>query len=111
MNGLQDLLGGDYDPLTDPPRTLAHFRVAAAALDRLEDPKGRWLEHWQKLGVNRSDRRGMLRRLKRAVGKKHLAQLRGLAATARKVRANIKIASTVAAEERAEALDILDGSP
>lgn len=104
MRGLEDILT-EYNPFEEPPKTLAHFRVAAAALDRLEDPKGKWVEHWASLGVNRKMRRAMLTKLKRRVGRRSLSELRRIAAMARAVRTKNKIAATLAAERKAELLD------
>ena len=101
MRGVEDLLQ-DYDPFRDKPRTLSDFRIAAAALERLEDPKNRWGDHWERAGVNRKERRKMLRLLKKKVGKKHLAELRKIAAAAQAVRLKNKIAATLAAQRKAE---------
>lgn len=101
MQGLDDLFG-EYNPLRDKPRTLKHIRIAALALERLEDPHKEWTEHWQEQGVNRRNRRAMLKRLRRAVGSKNLALMRTLVATARKVRACSKIAAAVAAKDKTD---------
>lgn len=104
MLGLEDILDG-YNPFEEPPTTLAHYRVAAAALDRLEDPKKKWVEHWAARGVNRKMKRTMLSQLKRMVGKKPLAELRRIAVMARSVRTKNKIWATLVAERKAELLD------
>ncbi len=101
MRGVEDLLQ-EYDPFRDRPRTLSDFRIAAAALERLEDPKNRWTEHWERAGVNRKERRRMLRLLKKKVGKKHLAELRQIAEAAKAVRLKNKIAATLAAQRKAD---------
>lgn len=106
MQGFDDLLQ-EFNPFTQKPRTLAHYRVAAACLERLEDEKGIWREHWQQAGANRKDRRGMLRQLKKHLSKKELTMLRDIITTSRAVKTKNKISATLAAERRADREEML----
>lgn len=106
MKGLDDLLS-DFNPLTERPRVLGDYTLCAAVLDRLEDKRGEWREHWAAVGKGRGERRRMLKALKKNLTKKEISMLRDIIATSHAVKTTNKVGATLAAERKQERREIL----
>lgn len=92
----------DFDPLSEKPTTLAQYTVAARCLERIEDERGIWREHWQLAGINRKARRAMRALLLRNIGREALPTVRSIIKTSRHVKTHNKLAATLAAERKAD---------